>query len=49
LAATLALQDFGGEGNLFGVIFGQPPKVTDKDLIEDEDIIFRGTLPPATH
>lgn len=39
-AATLALQDFGGEGNLFGVIFGQPPKVTDSDLVEDEDTSY---------
>jgi hypothetical protein len=27
-AGTLALKDFGGEGNVLGVIFGQPPKVT---------------------
>ncbi|MEH2160532.1 MAG: iron uptake porin [Nostoc sp.] len=26
--ATLALKDFGGEGNVLGIIFGQPPKVT---------------------
>jgi len=26
-AATLALQDFGREGSLFGIIFGQPPKL----------------------
>ncbi|MEH1929585.1 iron uptake porin [Nostoc sp.] len=26
--ATLALKDFGGEGNVLGVIFGQPPQVT---------------------
>ncbi|WP_337884442.1 iron uptake porin [Fischerella thermalis] len=30
-AATLALKDFGKEGNLLGLIFGQPPKVTDND------------------
>lgn len=27
-AGALALKDFGGEGNVLGVIFGQPPKVT---------------------
>ena len=27
-AGSLALKDFGGEGNVLGVIFGQPPKVT---------------------
>lgn len=27
-AGGLALKDFGGEGNVLGVIFGQPPKVT---------------------
>ncbi|MEH2382648.1 MAG: iron uptake porin [Nostoc sp.] len=26
--ATLALRDFGGEGNVLGLIFGQPPQVT---------------------
>ncbi|MEH2371861.1 iron uptake porin [Nostoc sp.] len=26
--ATLALKDFGGEGNVLGLIFGQPPQVT---------------------
>jgi hypothetical protein len=30
-AATLAFKDFGKEGNLLGLIFGQPPKVTDND------------------
>jgi Carbohydrate-selective porin, OprB family/S-layer homology domain len=28
-AATLGIKDFGREGNLLGLIFGQPPKVTD--------------------
>ena len=28
-AATLGIKDFGKEGNLLGLIFGQPPKVTD--------------------
>ncbi|WP_375505950.1 iron uptake porin [uncultured Nostoc sp.] len=27
-AGALALRDFGGEGNVLGIIFGQPPKVT---------------------
>jgi predicted PhzF superfamily epimerase YddE/YHI9 len=36
-AATLALQDFGGEGNLLGLIFGQPPKVTENDIAGRED------------
>ncbi|TVP66160.1 MAG: hypothetical protein EA343_01835 [Nodularia sp. (in: Bacteria)] len=27
-AASLGLKDFGAEGNVLGVIFGQPPKVT---------------------
>jgi hypothetical protein len=27
-AGSLALKDLGGEGNVLGVIFGQPPKVT---------------------
>ena len=26
--ATLAVKDFGKEGNVLGLIFGQPPKVT---------------------
>lgn len=39
-AATLALQDFGGEGNQLGIIFGQPPKITDSDLLEDEDTSY---------
>ncbi|MBW4665303.1 MAG: iron uptake porin [Chroococcus sp. CMT-3BRIN-NPC107] len=31
-AVTLAIQDFGREGSQLGLIFGQPPKVTDNDL-----------------
>jgi hypothetical protein len=31
-AATLAFPDFGGKGNLAGVIVGQPPKVTRNDV-----------------
>ncbi|MCC5666013.1 iron uptake porin [Nostoc sp. CHAB 5784] len=39
-AGSLALKDFGGEGNVLGVIFGQPPKVTDgsvKDVATNVD------------
>jgi predicted PhzF superfamily epimerase YddE/YHI9 len=39
-AVTLALQDFGGEGNLLGLIFGQPPKITESDFVEDEDTSY---------
>ncbi|PIG93083.1 iron uptake porin [Gloeocapsopsis sp. IPPAS B-1203] len=39
-AATLALQDFGREGNQLGIIFGQPPKVTDSALVEDPDTSY---------
>ncbi len=33
-AVTLALQDIGPEGSQLGLIFGQPPKVTDNDFIQ---------------
>ena len=36
-AVTLAFPDLGGKGNMAGVIVGMPPKVTDSDLVEDED------------
>ncbi|GAB1540637.1 hypothetical protein NUACC21_33060 [Scytonema sp. NUACC21] len=39
-AAGLALQDFGREGNTLGLIFGQPPKVTDSDVLEDKDTSY---------
>jgi Carbohydrate-selective porin, OprB family/S-layer homology domain len=39
-AAALALQDFGREGNTLGFIFGQPPRVTDSDTIEDENTSY---------
>jgi hypothetical protein len=39
-AASLALQDFGKEGNTLGIIFGQPPKVTDSDVLEDRDTSY---------
>ncbi|MDZ8184376.1 MAG: iron uptake porin [Nostoc sp. ChiSLP02] len=31
-AGALALRDFGGEGNVLGVIFGQSPRVTDGSI-----------------
>jgi Carbohydrate-selective porin, OprB family/S-layer homology domain len=40
-AGALALKDFGGEGNVLGVIFGQPPKVTGgsiKDVAANVDL-----------
>jgi hypothetical protein len=39
-AASLALQDFGSEGNTLGIIFGQPPTVTSSDVIEDRDTTY---------
>ncbi|MBE9192320.1 iron uptake porin [Gloeocapsopsis crepidinum LEGE 06123] len=39
-AAGLAVQDFGREGSQLGVIFGQPPKVTDSALVEDPDTSY---------
>jgi len=36
-AATLGLKDFGREGNVLGLIFGQPPKVTSNDNNDRED------------
>ncbi|MEQ8973383.1 MAG: iron uptake porin [Coleofasciculus sp. C1-SOL-03] len=33
-AVNLALLDLGGEGNKLGVVFGQPPKVTDNDAVD---------------
>jgi len=36
-AATLGLKDFGKEGNLLGLLFGQPPKVTSNDVAGRED------------
>jgi ubiquinone biosynthesis protein UbiJ len=35
--ANLALRDFGKEGNLLGIFFGQPPKVTSNDIGARED------------
>lgn len=34
-AAFLAIEDLGGEGNVLGLIFGQPPKVVDNTFGED--------------
>ncbi len=36
-AANVGIRDFGGEGNVLGVIFGQPPKVTENDIAARED------------
>ncbi|MGD1910237.1 MAG: iron uptake porin [Rivularia sp. (in: cyanobacteria)] len=36
-AATLGFKDFGAKGNTLGVIFGQPPKVTDNSVAANED------------
>ncbi len=36
-AATFGLKDFGKEGNLLGLLFGQPPKVTSNDVVNGED------------
>lgn len=36
-AVSLALQDFGREGSQLGLIFGQPPKVTENDIAARED------------
>jgi hypothetical protein len=36
-AATLAVKDFGKEGNVLGLIFGQPPKVTGGTNIASEN------------
>jgi hypothetical protein len=39
-AAALAFRDIGAKGSTLGVIFGQPPKVTDSDLAEDDDTSY---------
>ena len=36
-AANLGIRDFGTKNSLLGVIFGQPPKVTDNDINTRED------------
>ena len=37
-AANLGIRDFGTKNSLLGIIFGQPPKVTDNDVNDREDI-----------
>lgn len=41
-AATLAFRDLGAKGSTLGVIFGQPPRVTNNDIAarEDEDTSY---------
>ena len=41
-AANLGIKDFGGKGNTLGIIFGQPPKVTDNNdnTREDQDTSY---------
>ena len=36
-AANLGIRDFGTKNSLLGIIFGQPPKVTDNDVNNRED------------
>ncbi|MEO1764469.1 MAG: iron uptake porin [Cyanobacteria bacterium J06629_18] len=36
-AANLGIRDFGTKNSLLGIIFGQPPKVTDNDINTRED------------
>ncbi|MEB3219083.1 MAG: iron uptake porin [Nostocales cyanobacterium 94392] len=36
-AATLALRDLGTRGSTLGIIFGQPPRVTNNDIATRED------------
>jgi hypothetical protein len=38
--AGLALQDFGREGSQLGVLFGQPPRVTESTIATDPDISY---------
>jgi hypothetical protein len=39
-AGAVAIQDLGREGNTLGVIFGQPPRVIESDLEEDDDTSY---------
>jgi hypothetical protein len=39
-AGAIALRDLGKEGNVLGIVFGQPPKVTDSDVIEDPNTSY---------
>jgi hypothetical protein len=36
-AANLGIRDFGTKNSLLGIIFGQPPKITDNDIDNRED------------
>jgi hypothetical protein len=36
-AAFAALKDLGGDGNMAGIIFGMPPKVTSNDIVARRD------------
>lgn len=37
-AANLGIRDFGAKNSLLGLIFGQPPKVTENDINTREDV-----------
>jgi Carbohydrate-selective porin, OprB family/S-layer homology domain len=37
-AAFAALKDLGGDGNMAGIIFGMPPKVTSNDIVARKDV-----------
>jgi hypothetical protein len=39
-AITLALADFGRQGNLLGFVFGVPPKVTESDIARNRDTSY---------
>ncbi|GAA6618571.1 iron uptake porin [Scytonema sp. NUACC26] len=39
-AGAVALKDLGKEGSFLGIVFGQPPKVTDSDVIEDPNTSY---------
>ncbi len=36
-AATLAINDIGGDGNMLGLVFGQPPKAISNDVAARQD------------
>ena len=39
-AGAVSFPDLLGKGNMASVIFGQPPKVTDSDVVEDDDTSY---------
>ncbi|BAZ21570.1 carbohydrate-selective porin OprB [Kalymmatonema gypsitolerans NIES-4073] len=39
-AGSMALRDLGSKGNILGVVFGQPPKVTSSDVIKDPNTSY---------